>query len=353
MLLTRIEEIEACLPTSKWEGAEELLGLVEEEEEYAVVPILGRELYEHLTDRYNELLGELGDISATNAELTKEDVTDEVRLIRLCQKVQLYRAIANNSGLLSVSFNRGGGFNIATADNYDAASKDQMQRAERDAWNKAHRCVDSLLALLERDAQSEGPQFAAMWKKSRYFYLHGNLLFTTAAMMQSYIEVRDSRERYIELLPDIKYCQSVYIETEMGAELLKAFVSTATDSTVIPPYKPAEGEEVTEADMIAGNAEIRAVWDEALDRLRTALAHYVMQENEKLRRDNSLTNAELSRARALSYIREHQDAFIPYIESSPLYVKPAEAKPENEKCKIKEGYKPQAMFVLPGNLHRK
>ena len=353
MLLTKHEEIQACLPTSKWDDADSLLGLMEEEEEHVVVPILGRELYDHLVDRYGELVGEYGDISATNADLARENVTDEIRLIRLCQKVQLYMALANNAGLLAVSFNSGGGLNIASAEYYDKADKESINRFERDAWKKAHRNIDSMLSLLERDAKSKHPMFAELWKKSRYFYLRGDLLFTTAVQMQDYVDIKDSREKFIELIPDIKYCQSVFIETEIGAELMDAFVRTATDSSVIPSAKPSEIEGFTEGELLAKNGEIRGIWFEAMDRLRTSLAHYVMQENEKMRKGNSLPNAELSRARALRYISENQEAFMPYIETSPLYTKPAEPA-ETEKRPVRgEGYKTKAIFTLTPNLYRK
>lgn len=352
MLLTTIEEIEACLPTSKWDDADSLLGLVEEEEEAHVVPILGRKLYDHLVERYGELTGELGDISATNASLKPSDVTDEVRIIRLCQKIQLYMALANNAGMLTVSFNAGGGLNVASAGSYDAADKEQVQRFVRDAWGKAHRNIDAMLTLLERDAQKKDPLFAEMWRESRYFYHQGDLLITTAVKMQDYVDIRESREKFVEMVPDLKYCQSVFIETEIGKELCDAFVRCTSDSTVIPTYTPAEDEALTEGELKARNGEIRGTWVEALDRLRTALAHYAVNENEKMRRDNSLTNAEMSRARAIAFIREHQEAFVPYILSSPLYVKPSEPTPERGQC-AREGYKPRAMFVLTPNLHRK
>ena len=352
MLLTKIEEIEACLPTSKWDKVEGLLGLVEREELTQVVPILGRKLYEHLVERYNELLGELGDISATNDSLAPEDVTDEIRLIRYCQTVQFYMMIAKNADLLAMSFNEGGGVNIATAGGYDAPSNDQMLRSKRDAWSAAHESIDAMLTFLECDAQRKEPLFAELWRESRYFYHQGSLLITTAVKMNDYFCIDESRERFIKMVPDLKYCQSAYIETELGKKLTNAFVRCASDNSVIPTYQPAEGENLSEEELQEHNAEIREIWVDALDRLRTALAHYAVNENEKMRRDNSLTNAEMSRARAIAFIREHQEAFVPYILSSPLYVKPVEPETEEKRCQ-REGYRPKAMFVLPNNLHRK
>lgn len=352
MLLTIIEEIEACLPTSKWDDADRLLGIIEEEEENMLVPILGRELFDHLVSEYDQLMAEYGNITSASETLPKEEVTDTVRMIRLCQKVQLYAALANNSGLLAVSFN-GAGLNTASAEGYDEATKDAIARFERDAWKKAHRNIDALLGMLERDARSDKPVFAEMWKKSRYFYLKANLLITTAQQMQDYLNINESREKYIELVPDIKNAQDTYLVPELGKELAEALIRQHTDATVIPSYKPEEGEELTEAELLARNGEIKGIWYEALDMLRTALAHYTAFVNDKMRKSNTEGYAEMARARALRYISEHQEAFMPYIEQSPLYTAPVEpVAEEKERCKPeRKRYDDGVMFVLPHHLH--
>ena len=348
MLLTTIEEIEAYLPTSKWDNPDALIPLVEEEENNAVVPVLGEELFAHLVEEYNTLVVEHPDITAASQTLAAEDVTDAVRLIRLCQKVQLYMALANNSGLLAVSFN-GAGFNISSADGYDGAGKDALNRFERDAWKKAHRNIDAILTFLERDAKSDEPKFAEMWRHSRYFFEQGELLITTATELTRYLNIRDSREKYIEMVPDMKFCQESYIAPRIGEELLRAVVRAATDSTVVPAYKPAEEEEITEEQLLAKNGEIRGVWAELADRLRTALANYAQYRDEKARRADSWHDAELAMARAEQFVVDHQEMFRPYVESSPLYVpepQPEESKPR--RCAEKR--ERSSMLVLPHTM---
>ena len=347
MLLTKIEEIEACLPTSKWDNPDALIPLVEEEENNAVVPVLGEELFAHLVEEYNALVVEHPDITAASQTLAAEDVTDAVRLIRLCQKVQLYMALANNSGLLAVSFN-GAGFNISSADGYDGAGKDALNRFERDAWKKAHRNIDAILTFLERDAKSDEPKFAAMWRHSRYFFEQGELLITTATELTRYLNIRDSREKYIEMVPDMKFCQESYIAPRIGEELLRAVVRSVTDSTVVPTYNPGEGDIITE-EIMAKNVDVYAAWAELADRLRTALANYAQYRDEKARRADSWHDAELAMARAEQFVVDHQEMFRPYVESSPLYVpepQPEESKPR--RCAEKR--ERSSMLVLPHTM---
>lgn len=323
MLLTQKQEIESYLPTSKWRDAQALLAYTEEEENNVLLPILGQDLLDHLTEQYEELSAEYQGITAQ--EFPADKVDDTVRLIRICQKIILYMALANNSGLLTLSFNAGGGLNRMMAEGYDPADKESIARFERDAWKKAHRNVDAALTLLERDARKEEPLFAGMWRQSRYFYLQSHLLITTATQMQDYLDIKGSREKYIELVPDMKYAQATYIAPRIGEELMKAFIASATDESVIPT--PAD-ESMSEGEKLAAIGNIRGHWNEALDRLRSALATYAEHRNVKLRRPDSLSEADMSMARAIEFISSHQDSFLPYIESSPLYVTPQEATEE-------------------------
>lgn len=335
MLLRLETEIRSYLPTSKWNDAQLLLSYVEEEEQNVLLPILGYELFEHLNERYDKLVAEYEGITADIFPVDKVD--DEVRLLRICQKVCLYMVLANNSGLLSVSFNPGGGMNQVSSEYYDTADKDAVNRFERDAWKKAHRNIDALLTLLERDARSENPMFKKLWQNSRYFYLQSNLLLTTASQMQDYLDIKGSRERYIELVPDMKYCQSVYLTPQVGEKLMDAFIRSATDDSVIPIIKD---DTLSEGALLAKNGEIRGHWIEALDRLRSALANYTEHRNVKMRRADSLSEGDMQIARAVQFISEHQDSFMPYVETSPLYQPPRPEPIEKQRCDRKPKYDP-------------
>lgn len=320
MILTTIEEIDAYLPTNRWKNAESLLSVIEEEEENYLVPVLGRELFRSIEEKYTKLLEDNGGI--TPEFIPKADIT--VRLIRTCQKAVLFFALANNSGLLAVSLNPGGGMNQMGADGYDPADDKSVARFERDTWKKAHRNIDALLAMLEEDAQSNEPKFADLWKKSQYFYLKEGLLFSTAVLMDEYLSIEGSRERFIKLVPDIRYCQDVYLRPQVGDELMNAFIDTVTANDVIPTdapdsSKPSDSEGTSSPT--PDNEKMKS-WRTALSRLRMALALYVENRQPKMRRPESLDEANMAIARALAFIRYRQDDFLPYIKSSPLYTPP-------------------------------
>lgn len=336
MFITNIDEIKAYLPTTVWQKPEGLLSLLDDTEETYLVPLLGRPLFNYLQSEYKRLTiigavlpkeeeedfggsGETeegGGVTDSDALTDKEQET--VRILRICQAIDIYMTLANNSGILNVSINSGGGMNSVTTDGYDHADKDAVNRFEKDAYMKAHRAIDRLLIALEEDAcnpyasedsgeddtaQEHAPYFSDLWKRSRYFYRQHDTLFTTAAEFNRYVNVDRSREVFITLQADIRYCQDTYLCPEVGTELVETLVASLTDPSLLPAEKK----------------DLR-IWQNTIARLRTALALYTEARNEKLARKQSRNEADLSLARAKTYISEHQESFGKYILDSPLYV---------------------------------
>ena len=83
MILTDTQEIASYLPTSKWRDAQTLLAYTEEEESNVLLPVLGQELLDWLTEQYDNLVAEQGGI--TSQQFPVDKVDDTVRLIRICQ----------------------------------------------------------------------------------------------------------------------------------------------------------------------------------------------------------------------------------------------------------------------------
>ena len=251
MLVTTADEIRAYLPTSVYSGDDSLLALMEDTEESVLVPVLGRELYEKVCEDYEKAVEEYGGV--TPQVIAKEDLTPEIRLIRHCQLPVVYLTLANSTGILSVNLNEGGGLNQSYTEMFDNADKDAVGRFERDAWFKGHRGIDRLLLFLENDARSKAPVFAELWHKSRYFYFQGDLLFTTAETMSRYLDIGGSREKFIALLPDIRYCQQSYIAPSIGEGMTETLVGWCTGK-VKPQAETDEdgGDAVVNTDIFAG-----------------------------------------------------------------------------------------------------
>ena len=302
MLFTHLTEIKSILPTSKWDKFGTLRGLLEEEEDNHLRPILGDTLFDKIVEDYDQL-------AANEFWFDQSTDKDRVRIIRTCQKVAFYMMLANNSGLFSVSFNAGGGFNSMSADDYSQPSTDAIKRFERDAWGKGRRNIDTLLRLLERDAQQTAPLYREQWRKSRYFYRQANLLFTTAVELQQYLDIKESREKYITLVPCISYAQSVYIIPRIGQPLFDWLIGLKY-GTASPSAPSGSTDPSAPSDPPLPPSPPSPTLLSFRDKVMSACALYVEHSEKDLRRDDSLSRADMQIALAIRIIKENAKMFV-------------------------------------------
>jgi hypothetical protein len=364
MFITTENEIVSLMPTARWNRPDQLKGYLEEEERVALEPLLGTPLYEFLCTEYERLRDTYVDITASTVAPTRKarhdpgvayaDVTERldaiharqsrchvpyvpagedtdevpeadmqaIRLIRICQQVEFYRMLSHKAGLLSVSFNEGGGMNVVTADGYDGADEKAKDRLVKDAFMSAGRAVDSLLLFLEADAKG-ARRFTDLWQEADAFYLHKDLLFQTARVLNEYLPVKGERMAYVELVRDIRFCQNTYLKPRVGAKLLQAVVDHLNGpGTQSSPGSPDS-----------------AALDELAVLLRTALAFYVESrrvelgpKQEKLARRDSMTDAQQAMAMACQFIEDNLDALGGAAEGTPIYnaVRAREAQAEQD-----------------------
>ncbi len=341
-----------------------MYGYLEEEERVALEPLLGTTLYQHLCNEYERLHDEYGDITSTTVKPTGKarkdpklphaDVTERmdrlqaglvepactaqakeekdvpkldqvtVRLLRICQQIEFYKMLSHKAGLLTVSFNEGGGMNVVSAEGYDPADDKRMERVVKDAFMSAGRAIDSLLLFLEGDAKGD-KVFTEKWQEADAFYLHKDLLFQTARVLNEYLDIKGERMAYVALVRDIRFCQNTYLKPRIGSKLLKAVVEFANGNN--------------RDNGIDGTNE---TYGELTDMLRTALAFYVesrrttitntsilssgtrtssanYQKENKLARRDSMTDAQQAMAMACEYIEENLDALGNAAVDTPIY----------------------------------
>ena len=354
MLITEQNEIISLMPTARWDRPQQLFGYLEEEESVALEPLLGGTLYQWILDEYDRLRGIYTDLTATtirptgkakqDPRLAHADVTERleqiqqgdyrstyedsdnrvkdvpssdmqtIRLIRICQQIEFYKMLSHKAGLLTVSFNEGGGMNMVSADGYEPADEKRMERVVKDAYMSAGRAVDSLLLFLEADAKGK-QQFTEKWSEADAFYLHKDLLFQTARVLNEYLDIKGERMAYVALVRDIRFCQNTYLKPRVGLKLLKAvldFVNLGRDNDTTADEETAS----TYSDIMA----------ELTSLLRTALAFYVESRRtdlapvkEKLARRDSMTDAQQAMAAACQYIEENLDALGESAVGTPIY----------------------------------
>ena len=381
MLVTTQNEIQSLMPTARWDKPQVLFGYLEEEEAVALEPLLGGTLYQHVLSEYDRLRQKYIDITATTVRptgkakqdprLAHADVTEwleqvaqgkyretytkpeegekevpakdmkTIKLIRICQQIEWYRMLAHKAGLLTVSFNEGGGMNISSGESYDPADEKAKDRVVKDAWMSAGRATDSLLLFLEADAKGE-KLFTELWKEADAFYLHKDLLFQTARELNEYLDIRSERAVYVSLVRDIRFCQNTYLKPRVGGKLLKAVIDYANGGAAMLSQQTGQEGEGTTGTEPAGETTAAAMED-LTELLRQALAFYVesrrttitrtsltvstsargtgssIEKEERLARRDSMTDAQQAMAMACDYIAENLEALGDAAVGTPIY----------------------------------
>lgn len=361
MFITQQNEIISLMPTARWDRPSQLFGYLEEEERVALEPLLGTDLYEYLCTEYERLIAKYTDITSTTIRPTKKaktnpqlpyaDVTERldalqvqmahkpasptsptssssssssdveefstvsdgdmaaIRLIRICQQIEFYKMLSHKAGLLTVSFNEGGGMNTVSADNYEPADAKRMEHLVKDAYMSAGRAIDTLLLYLEADAKGS-KRFTERWSKADAFYLHKDLLFQTARVLNEYLDIKGERMAYISLVRDIRFCQGTYLKPRVGMKLLQAVVAFANG----------------EVDNDGSASSYNDVMQELLSLLRTALAFYVEARRtslepakDKLARRDSMADAQQAMASVCDYIEDNLEMLGDVAVGSPIY----------------------------------
>lgn len=363
MFIRTENEIISLMPTARWSRPDQIYGYLEEEERVALEPLLGTALYQHLCDEYERLRGEYGDITSTTIKPTGKarkkpklphaDVTERmdkvqaglvqpttttiskeekdvpkkdqvtVRLLRICQQIEFYKMLSHKAGLLTVSFNEGGGMNQVSADGYDPADQKKIEHVVKDAYMSAGRSIDSLLLFLEADAKGE-KVFTELWQEADAFYLHKDLLFQTARVLNEYLDIKGERMAYVQLVRDIRFCQNTYLKPRIGGKLLKAVVEYANKGAAVTQQHT--GQEDSDSSSSQSVACDNEHFEELLDMLRTALAFYVESrrttlgpKEEKLARRDSMTDAQQAMATACNFIEDNLDALGDAAKDTPIY----------------------------------
>jgi hypothetical protein len=229
----------------------------------------------------------------------------------------------------------------------------------------AGRAIDSLLLFLEADAKGDR-LFTEKWQEADAFYLHKDLLFQTARVLNEYLPIKGERMAYVELVRDIRFCQNTYVKTRIGGKLMKAVIAFANEgmpeAASSSDSSDSSDSSVEVSDSSDSSAEVMMpeaeAMDELLDMLRTALAFYVESrkvemgpQKEKMARRDSMIDAQQAMATACQWIEEHLDALGDAATDTPIYnaVRAREAQEAEDKANAEAAAQRQRRAVCQQN----
>lgn len=351
MLFKSASELRFYFPTHAIDTLDPFMGVIDNSEHDFLQEKLGTPLYNALCDWYDEN-GAVGSGSA--AAIDTKELPYYNRLLLLAQRCVAYDAFSRAIEFGIVSPNNGG-INVPTSDDYGKVDLAAVDKFRQRCITEAHAAINRLLQTLEdwckeseelkeeNDASSDNPQLSiinsqlqeivALWRQSRYFYLAAGMLIPSARVLQEYLNIYDSREKFIQMLPDLRFLQEEILAPAIGEDLCAYLVEFATTGKI--PNAEAAAEEEG-AEHYYSLSTIHYSLKKARKYLAAALENRTLVlKTDKLRRQQAHDEAVRLLASLQQYIADHQDAFPEtVIKTSPLYTPPPAADTPSSDCPV-------------------
>lgn len=273
MIISTNQELRLHVPNNAIDDIATIQGILDNSEKDVLKDKLGASLYNRLCEEYKKLdpLDFYNHVQdGTYIQYPWEE------LLLNAQRVVANEAMARFAYQQIISIN-GAGVNIASSNDYDAASEKLLDKGVAGYKKEALVSLNNLLLMLENmakmantpaeivgtdntdSADSESPEvpkdestdvpkddstkgdgdtedpstqptkeeihaaledIILLWQESRYYYLHHDLLIPTCEIMQQYLDIYDSRDKFIRLIPDMLFIQSEYLEEAFGEDFI-------------------------------------------------------------------------------------------------------------------------------------
>lgn len=248
MILSTTKELRLHIPSNAIDEISSLQGILDNSEKDFLRDKLGDSLYNRLCEYYQTISPDDFFMAVSNGEHSQQPW---MQLLLMAQRMVTYDAMSRFAYTQALSIN-GAGINMASSDDYGTASKDLLDKSVQGYKREAMVSLNQMLVMLEgwakdcikkqasdvqKTAESvpktdesvqkaEIEEIANLWKESTYYYLHHDLLIATCADLQQYLDIYESREKFIRLLPDLHFIQDEYISEAIGEDTVQRLLHT-------------------------------------------------------------------------------------------------------------------------------
>lgn len=249
MILSTIQELRLHLPNNAVDEVALLQGVLDNSEKDFLLDKLGTALYDRLCEYYNKETNPNDFFMSITSGYYASDPW--AILLLNAQRMIANDAMARYVYQQAVSIN-GAGVNVASSNDYAAADTKLIEKGVQGYRKEAMTSLNILLTTLETWAEQVNTpaeadsveedtttdttehdaieEIVTLWQESRYYYLHGDLLIPTCTVLQEYINVYDNRDKFILLLPDLRFIQDEYITDAIGEDVLADLLHSTSDT---------------------------------------------------------------------------------------------------------------------------
>lgn len=260
MLLSTNQELRLHVPSNAFDDVSLLQGILDNSEKDFLRDKLGSPLYNRLCEYYKlNIDAEDFYLAVTNGTYAQHPWQE---LLLNAQRMVANDTLSRYAYQQLISAN-GAGVNMAASQDYAVASDKMLDKGVQGFKKEAMVSLNNLLLLLEGWAKTTRPmpidepepdtateqnptepqptapteeermeeiaEIVNLWQQSEYYYLHHDLLLPTCAVLQQYIDIYNNRDKFIRLIPDLRFIQEEYIEDVFGAAFIAEMLQ-ATDT---------------------------------------------------------------------------------------------------------------------------
>lgn len=255
MLLSTNQELRLHIPSNAFDDVSLLQGILDNSEKDFLRDKLGTPLYNRLCAYYQqEVTPEAFYLAVTNGTYAQHPWQE---LLLNAQRMVANDTMSRYAYQQLISAN-GAGMNMAASQDYAVATDKMLDKGVQGYKKEAMVSLNNLLLLLEgwakltqpmpiddtttdvtppKDDSTEPPtaptedermaeieEIVNLWQKSEYYYLHHDLLIPTCAVLQQYIDIYANRDKFIRLIPDLRFIQDEYITDVLGEDTLNVLL---------------------------------------------------------------------------------------------------------------------------------
>ena len=247
MILSIIKELRLHIPSNAIDDISSLQGILDNSEKDFLRDKLGDSLYNRLCEYYQTVSPDDFYMAVSKGEHTQQPW---MQLLLMAQRMVTYDAMSRFAYTQALSIN-GTGINVASSDDYGTASKDLLDKGVQGYKREAMVSLNQMLVMLEgwakkmatpapiadadtivqptepKDEEHKAiEEISLLWQESQYYYLHHDLLIATCADLQQYLDIYESREKFIRMLPDLHFIQDEYISEAIGEPMVQQLLTS-------------------------------------------------------------------------------------------------------------------------------
>lgn len=259
MIISTNEELRLHLPSNAIDEVNLLQGILDNSEKDLLKEKLGASLYDRLCDYYASITPQDFFLDVTGGTYTQHPW---VELLLNAQRTIANDAMSRYAYQQAISVNSAG-VNMASSSDYDTASTQMLDKGVQGYKREAMVSLNNMLVLLEDwaehintpvpiDEQETGDsvpkdndsvqetdesvrkaeieEIITLWQESKYYYAHADLLIPHCRMLQQFIDIYENRDKFIRLVPDLRFIQDEYITDVLGEETVSRLLHSADNA---------------------------------------------------------------------------------------------------------------------------